>query len=164
RTGSMDRAQRKYRVEGATGEADVFAAAASIESATPTIAGLPFSTFDYQETTEVDGEYDLTVTWGKADKPPEQEIDTGEYRFNFQAPSAKIQQSLSTIAGYRAAGGTPRDFKGAINVKNDGDGDKVECVDLSPPPEVFTIVFRADDSILDGTYQLLGEAFVSKVN
>jgi hypothetical protein len=161
-------AERQYRLTGATDEQDVVDFVAGLPA---TVAGFPFGDFNAEELEEEGGggDYDLSVLWTPQPLTPigQGESGTLEYRFNFQAPSAKINQSLSTIS-VTAASGYPADklnFGGAINVVFDEEGKKrVEGVDLPVPPEVFQLLYYAPNAVVDGAYQSLVQSLCGKVN
>lgn len=162
RTFTLDRAERRYRVEEAADEDEVVAWINA--NAPSTIIDLPMSEFNCQEIDEEDGTYDVVVTWGTSKNEVQQTIATSDYKFSYQAPGGQIYQSLATIAAYSATADDPRDFGGAINVVNDDGKDRVEGMNLSPPNETFSLAYSDVSSVIDGTYQSVVESLVGKVN
>lgn len=169
RTGSREvtntYARRKYYVTAAD-ELDVVNYVGTIITANPTVAGYPFSEFNSQEIDKVDGDYELTVSWGQssANQPA---AGTSAYRFNFQAPSAHIYQSLATIASEEDPALLPfgpPNFGGAINVVWDGGKQRVEGFNLQPPAEVFTIPYTDIPAVITPTYLNTVENLCGKVN
>lgn len=165
RKGNSTRIQRTYHGHDCTDEQDVADYVATLPA---TIAGLPYSDFDYEEREELDGAYVVTVTWGQKETSTQQN-SAGEasYRFNYQAPSAQIRQSLSTINSYEDSTLLPfgpPDFGGAINVVNDGGKLRVEGFNVQPPPEVFTIPYTDVPAVITPTYQATVRGLCGKVN
>lgn len=131
------------------------------------VAGFPLADFNADEIEEIPGDFELTVNWGLpqyAGSP--QDNETVEYKFNFQAPSGLIKQSLETIAAYTDPSlgfSVDKDnFGGAINVVNDGGKYRVEGQQFSPPPESFVLSYRT--GFISGAYQSLVRSMQGKVN
>jgi hypothetical protein len=76
--------------------------------------------------------------------------DDAEYTFDTGGGTAKVTQSLGTVASYAPAGLTPPDFQGAIGVSED----RVEGVDVPIPAFQFTETHRFTDAEVDGAYRL----------
>lgn len=159
-------AERRYRITGADSEADVVTFVGTLPS---TVAGLPFADFNAEEIEEEGegGDYDLSVLWSVNTQQLQWLGGSMEYRFNFQAASARIQQSLQTISVTAASGYSANnlDFDGAINVVVDSDGaKKVEGVDLPAPSEVFQLLYHAPNAVVDAAYQGLVQSLCGRVN
>lgn len=173
RTGSKklaaERISRTYYVETTAGneesEIDDFVKATAAEN--PAIEGLPYADFSADEYTEKDGVFEVVINWGVPSSASgggvTQPLGTSEYRFNFQAPSRHIQFSLETVSSHFRPDvpGAP-DFKQMLNVRYE-DGES-EGLDLTPPPEVFTLAYRDTSDIIDGPYQDVVEALCGRVN
>lgn len=136
-----------------------------------TIAGMPFSDFEASESDEAEGDYELSVTWGQPDSgggdTSTPAVGESGYRFNYQAPSAHIMQSLATINAYEYFWDLPNgppDFNGAINVVDDEGKLRVEGFNLQPPPEVFTIPYTDVDDVITSAYQTTVRGLCGKVN
>lgn len=153
-----------YRVEGATSEQDVVDWVGFNVDAT--VAGFPFADFTAEEDDEILNEYNVTVEWGQPEQGGGQTIETVEYKFNYQAPSAHVYQSLQTIAAYTdpkfGFSFGPDRFKGSINVVVDGGKYRVEGFNLPAPNETFTLSYKT--ASLSGAYQALVEGMCGKVN
>lgn len=159
---------RQYYLHGPATEDEVY----TVLSSQPAFLGaFPLSEFSAVEEDEIAGDWHGTVKWAPSNKPPPQEPNTVEYRFNFTAPSAHITQSLETILYSTATGsnvdpaavGAPK-FDGAINVVIDGGKKRVEGFDLAPPPEVFTLIFATETGFITRDYQRVVEGLVGHVN
>lgn len=163
RSVTIDRVEREYHVTGTNDESDVSDFIATLPT---TIGDFAFSTYIAEEHPDIPNDYLLRVTWGTPQYTSSgQDENTTEYRFNFQAPGGHIYQSLATILLY-GPGGSPDVpyFDGAINVVDDEGKQRVEGVNLSPPAEVFTLSYVANDSIITGSYQLIVEGLCGCVN
>lgn len=154
---------RRYHIHGPAEEDEV---AQSIGELPLKINGLPYLESHAREIDEIAGDWDVTVVWGSQLDP-----NTSEYRFNFTAPSAHISQSLETYS-YTTPEGTDTNHNavnapfhdGAINVVSDGGKKRVEGIDLGPPPEVFTLTWAAENTIITDGYQRIVEDVVGTVN
>lgn len=158
--------RRKYYIT-AESEEDVVVYVQSVKTEFPTIAGFPFADFQAQEVEEVDHNYELTVTWGQQSITSTPAPGTGSYRFNFQAPSAHIYQSLSTISRTEDPALLPfgpPSFGGAINVVWDAGKQRVEGFNLQPPGEVFSARYANVPDIITPTYIATVESLCGKVN
>ncbi len=161
RRGDSRSSTRKYRVWNAADEQDVIDWISNVSNVPDSLGDLPLADYSFEELEEVaSGDYDVTATYGEAPSyiPVENQVD---FDFNFQAPSAKIYQSLSTINSY---GTSPPDFDGAINVVNGPDGMTVEGLDVGAPPETFTLTYHPATGTVDTTYQALVNGLVGTVN
>lgn len=160
-----DRISHQYVVENAADEGDVLTFVGSLPD---TIGGMPFSDFTAEESEDIDGMFDLTVNWGTSQNQNQsQAINTVEYQFSFQAPSAHIYQSLETIASYRDTTAYPNaapNFHGAINVIQDGGTNRVEGIQLPTPAETFKLTYVVNNDAVSGEYQLLVQNLCGKVN
>lgn len=161
---------REYYFHGPATEAEVNAAVASLPS---TVLGLPrdASSDTVDEEEEVVGDWRATIHWGIPKKREPQPLNTLEYKFSFQAPSAHIKQSLATVLYSTSSGSSSNpatvlapNHGGAINVVWDDGKQRVEGEQLAPPPETFTLSYSVNNGIITGTYQLLVESLVGKVN
>lgn len=168
RSGNSTASQRKYIVREATDEADIVAMVATLPAE---LAGLPYTDFDYEEMegddTYATTSYEVTVKYGQVDVSPPQAIGTSEFRFNFQAPSAHIYQSLSTISVTEDSTLLPfgcTDFGGAINVVWDDGKQRVEGFNLQPPAEVFSSSYADVPAIITTTYLNTVKSLCGKVN
>lgn len=156
---------RQYYFNGPATDAEVYF---TISQFKQPLFGLQYLSSQYVEVDAIPGDWYVTVTWESISAP----LTEVEYRFNFQAPSAHIKQSLGTIS-YHADGenetdpaqfaGGP-DFEGAINVVIDGGKKRVEGFDLAPPAEVFTLTYSTDSGTVTRQYQRKVEDMVGKVN
>jgi hypothetical protein len=161
--GGTDKAlARKYEITGATDEAD--ALDALVDFVPTSLATLPLQGFSIEEIVDSkdNDHYFATAHYGTAQKDDPEE-DAVEYEFNFQAPSAHIYQSLQTISK-TAASGTARDFKGAINVVNDGGKLRVEGYNVAPPPVTFNLRYYPANGSITSFYQTTVENLVGLVN
>lgn len=153
---------RRFYLENCDDEGDVYSFIAGLSA---TVEGFPYTDFSAEEE-GIANDYTVTVEYGSpsGSSAQQQAEATVEYKFNFQAPSAKIYQSLATIDSETAGAGTAADYDGSINVVNDGGKDRVEGVQLAPPPETFTLTYADLPSVIDGTYQQLVEGMCGHVN
>jgi hypothetical protein len=161
---------RQYYIHGPADESEVYGHIATFPQS---IAGLRAADFSASEEEEIAGDWRVEASWGvpKDEPPPPQPLNTVEYRFNFQAPSAHITQSLETILycgplgcdASPALAGAPL-FDGAINVVIDGGKKRVEGIDLAPPPEVFTLNYATETGFITRAYQIRVESLCGKVN
>jgi hypothetical protein len=165
---------RQYYLHGPADESEVYQ---ELGTAPQFVAGLPLADISADEEEEIAGDWRAQVTWGVPDgqPPPPQALNTVEYRFNFQAPSAHITQSLETIRWAKPGGANFTDsasaaaaaipvFDGAINVVDDGGKNRVEGIDLAPAPEVFTLNYATETGFITRAYQILVESMVGHVN
>lgn len=137
-------------------------AATWVESHAPIVLlGQKRSGYTLREHDELLNSFIAEVSYGQGEKPEE---DAVEYRFNFQAQSAHIYQSLATIGAWKDGSGDPPNFHGAINVVNDGGAQRVEGVSLPIPPETFTLSYFPAASAITPSYQMLVESMVGLVN
>lgn len=169
RGGSDTHLSRKYNVFGTQDEAAVIAAV--LAHAPVAIGSLLHKTVSLEEINSEDpsgGYYHATVEYTEptpADKANNPEnAGTVDYEFNFQAPSVQIYQSLATIDAEVIGDGTAPNFRGAINVVNDGGKLRVEGFNLAPPPETFTLTFYDEHGNIDDTFKDKVESMVGKVN
>ena len=160
RGGTDKNLTRKYLVSGTADEAEVLNTL--LDTVPKYLAGMPFQGFGIKEDDDLDQTYFCEANYG-FDEKKEPEEDAVEYRFNYQAPSFQVYQSLQTINSY-AASGSAEDFKGAINVVTDGNKMRVEGFSLSPPPVTFSLIYYPANGTISPTYQLLIESLVGKVN
>lgn len=86
--------------------------------------------------------------------------DGSEYTFDTGGGTAKITQSLTTIASYAPPGFTAPDFQGAIGVTED----RVEGVDISSPVFTFSETHEFDDSTVTGAYKIVLFNLTGRVN
>jgi hypothetical protein len=86
--------------------------------------------------------------WKGSARYTRRENDT-EYTFDTGGGTAKVTQSLGTIASYAPPGLTAPDFGGAIGVSED----RVEGVDITSPAFNFTETHRFADALVDGAYK-----------
>lgn len=161
RGGTNKSLARQYFVEGSSDEAEIIAA---VESESPGIlAGLVRSGVtirELEDSSEIGKLWEATATYSEA---PAQAEDSVEFEFDFQAPSARIMQSLSTISS-TALSGTAPDFDGAINVINDGGKMRVEGFEISPPPVTFRLTFAPADGVVTPSYLTVVENLCGLVN
>lgn len=163
RSVTIDRVEREYHLTGASDESEV---SDFIDTLPPTIGDFSFASYEAEEHPEIEDDYLLRVTWGTPQiVASQQDEDTTEYRFNFQAPGGHLYQSLATISGKNSENDDigPA-FFGAINVVDDEGKLRCEGVNISPPHEVFTLSYVAGSGIVTGAYQLTVEGLCGKVN
>lgn len=157
RGGSSRNWDREYYAYGSSDEGEIVAAVLSFGPSN--VTGLLVRDYDAKEIDDSLTLWKVTLKYGTGENfPPD--VDSWDYKFSFQAPSAQIYQSLSTIS---AVGTDPEDFKGAINVVVDGGKQRVEGFNLAPPAEVFTIGYYPAASGFSTSYQNTIRGLVGKV-
>jgi len=85
---------------------------------------------------------------------------TPSFAFEFGGQSARIQQSLSTVASYAPSGLVAPDFKGAINVTSDG----VEGFEIEVPTFSFSLTKYVAIADFTSAYQLTIAGLTKKTN
>lgn len=164
RGGNLKSMSRRYTVDvsgSGSPEADVVDWVLS--NAPSTLAGLVLNDITLEENPEIADLYEATAQYGAYAEGPVFPQGSVEYRFNFQAQGVHAYQSLETIASY-VPSGTPRDFKGAINVVADGGKLRCEGYEIQPPAETFTLAYYPVNSTVNSTYQGIVNDLCGKVN
>lgn len=156
--------QRQYHLFGNATEAEVLAYIGNLPQ---TVAGMALTQIEAEENTQIVGEWLLNANYGAI--PPgspltPQTLGTVEYEFNFVAPSGRIKRSLQTISATPRAGQVAPNWDGLIGVVDGPDGLQVEGIDVSPPPETFSLRYAAPNGIVTSAYQSIVENMVGKVN
>lgn len=168
--GSTTQCARSWRVstDADEDEAEVAAAvrAALLDvGGLPTVAGLPLNTVSVQPNADLEGgDHSWVATGvygaGAASWGGEQSVNTTRRSFKIGGSQQKVFRGVATISRTAPAGGTARDFKGLINVTDDG----VEGVEVFVPEyvEKVTRVFEASE--VDNAYRGVLADTVGKVN
>lgn len=101
-----------------------------------------------------------TVRWANPNFTAK-EPDSFEISFDISTQTVHITQSIATVNRYAASGDTARDFKGAVNVNEDG---SVDGVDILVPALSFVLkyVFAPED--VNDAYIATLMATAGKVN
>lgn len=149
---------------------DVFdeddALAEAVALAPTDIGGLPRRNIEFEEGDSRNGIWLYTVNYGSSSNRPDLDSGEIEWEFNFSAPSFHAKQSIATISGTglgsitekKAGGGTvsvdhaAEDFHGAINVSKENGQYRIEGVQISPPPETFSIRYAAPNAVVSAAY------------
>ncbi len=145
----------KQRVYTVTGTEDEDVAQADLEAFAPETIGT-YTIDDIAVDELADGVWEGVVRWTppSVQIDPEPETNDRIFTFTTSGGSQRITQSLQTIASYAPPGKSAPDFKGAINVTQDG----VEGVDVGEPVKEFEVtLFRPDASVNDAYQDALYE-------
>jgi hypothetical protein len=161
RGGNSQNLQREYFAYVGSGDDEEDLITALDSYAPSTLAGLPRQDYEIEELDTSIGLWRASMKYGSGSSGSIPDLGSWEYRFNFQAPSAHIYQSLSTIS---VTGDTDNDFSGAINVVKDASGQRVEGYNLAPPTVTFTIGYYPASGSFSTSYQNTIRGLVGKVN
>lgn len=167
-----DEVSRSRRI-GVIDQPDEDLALAEALALAPTaIGGLPRRNIQFEESDSRNGFWEFTVNYGSNAERPALDAGEIEWEFNFSAPSFHASHSLATISATglgtitekQAGGGTvsvsyaAEPFYGAVNVAKENGQFRVEGVQLSPPPETFSIRYAAPNAVVTAAYlRRLGE-------
>lgn len=164
RGGSSTNLDREYYAYGSSDEGAIVAAV--LDFGPSNVTGLLVRDYDIEEIDDSLTLWKVTLKYGTGEYSAP-DLNSWDYRFAFQAPSAQIYQSLATIDTVDASGAgeesTAPIFNGAINVVNDSGKKRVEGYNLAPPAEVFTIGFYPPASSFSSAYQNTIRGLVGKV-
>lgn len=163
---SSDGAKRLYKLHGPATEDEV--SDWIVAHAPDFVGGFPFASFSAEEDEDTAGDWDVQVDWGKPAVPKSlQQPGKAEFRFNFVAPGGHIYRSLQTISRTILPGASkddiPPKFGGLINVVSDDGKYRAEGLNLSPPPETYSLSYTFNGGITD-EYEATVRSLAGKVN
>lgn len=149
-----------YEVTGTDDEAAVITAVEAARPATKNslIAGAPTAEPILIDTgTPAMCVWHVTVPYTSPDKPSSETYDS-TFSFDISGETQHITQSIATIAKYPS--GTAPDFKGAINVSDDG----IDGADIFAGSFAFGETHFFDDTAITSAYKLTLAGLCFKVN
>lgn len=147
RKANIKEAERHYVILGATDEVTAYNA---LYAAVPVIIGglpinIPSITVEETFTNVYAGE----AKWSFKDKDSGQDANKFSVSFDVGGQTTHITQSKSTVNTYLAAGAKKFDYKGAINVQEDG---TVDGCDIIVPAITFQIDYTVLPSLITESY------------
>lgn len=90
--------------------------------------------------------------------------ETSVFTFETGGGSQNVKQSISTINSYAPSGETAANFKGSINVTDNGTSQEVSGVDIVIPVYNFSETHYIDDTTVDSAYKGTIYSLTGKVN
>ncbi len=142
-------------------------------TATQIVADTPAATWDGLQLDSISATQLADDIWAtvasykpfkKTDPPDPLESDEVAFEFSYSAQSEHVKQSIATVNTYPATGITAYDYKGAINVVDDGGHLRVEGIDIPASPTTHSWTYYPVNATVDAAYQLVVMGLMGKTN